>query len=270
MILGHAIGLWKQGQLADSILASIYFFVKAKEKDPSLLARKTAKDIKIESAQLDVILPRCMESNNGLELSELLKTQRMKRYSGRVGDSLQNWLEQKWDLELCDYVPSADMVLARQCQGVRPVTVILDPDHWGKPIGHHTDELDFLVHDLEHAANFHKDPLWKKSQILFFRDLTRIISLLDPLLKADRFRSKFEYLVSDMNSHVLHLMLYLRASILEHFDNRELYFRTLESIADALEYTEQVRDCFLNFEKRPRLEAAELLTGHYENAPYPS
>lgn len=266
MMLTEAISLWRQKKISDPIFASIYFLCKAQMRDASLLARKTSKDIKIDSSEIEKILNTSMASNSPEALIALFTTQRIKKYSYRVGDTLLHWLKGLWDLELYDYIPSAETVLSRQCEGFRPITVIVDDTLWHKPVGDHEDELDFMVHDLEHAANFNKTPIWKKSQVVFFRDMQRILSVLEPLLKSERFRDKFEYLVSDMNSHVLHLMLYLRACVLEHFDDRELYLRTLGQIADQLSYRDQVRDYFLHFEKRPRLEASIVLTNYYENS----
>ena len=168
-------------------------------------------------------------------------------------------------MKLLENIPYPSQVFEMQCQGIRPVSMITDSELWGLPIRDHDDELDFMVHDLEHAANFHKTVSWKEAQVAFFIDLGKIQSVIKPHLKNARFRQKYEYMIADMNSHVLHLILFLRASLLEYLDDREIYQKVLESLAEAFAFEGEVKESFLYFERLPRYEASVALTEYYQN-----
>jgi hypothetical protein len=143
--------------------------------------------------------------------------------------------------------------------------MITDPLSWGLPIRDHDDELDFMVHDLEHGANFHKTTSWKYAQVAYFNDLIKIQSVIKPHLANLRFRQKYEYMIADMNSHVLHLILFLRASLLEYLDDRSLYQKVLEELSEAFGFEGPVKESFLYFETLPRYEASVALTEYYQN-----
>jgi hypothetical protein len=263
-ILNTALDRWKRGLLDDSLIASTFLLLKALEKDKSLLARKSAKFSKVHSGELPQILYEAVLENNHDPLVKLLEGQRLKGYSSRVSDCLENWLAKNWDLKLLEGIPYPSQVHSMQCLGVRPVTMITDESLWGKPIRDHKNELDFMVHDLEHAANFHKSPMWKRTQVAFFNHLVKTEQVIKPHLKNQRFRLKYEYLIADMNSHVLHLILFLRASLLEYLDDRQKYEAVLYQLAEAFGYDGEVRESFLWFEKLPRYEASVSLTEFYE------
>ena len=264
-LLSTTLDRWHRGLLDDPVAGAAYLLVKALEKDKSLLARKSAKFNKVHSEELPRILYEAIQSNDSQPLERLLEGQRLKGYSSRVSEALENWLARNWQLKLLESIPYPSQVHVMQCQGIRPVTMITDVALWGKPIRDHENELDFMVHDLEHAANFHKTPMWKQTQVAFFNHLTKIEWVIRPHLQNPRFRLKYEYLIADMNSHVLHLILFLRASLLEYIDDRPKYESVLLELANAFGYTGEVRESFLYFEKLPRYEASVFLTEFYES-----
>lgn len=266
-LLSGAITKWKRGELSDPIMASTFLLSKAYERDSSLLARKSSKFLKITSTSIFPILEASVSTNCPGHLIELFTGQRLKGYSIRVSDSLENWLRGHWHMKLLENIPFPSKVFQMQCQGIRPVSMIIDTDLWGRPIRDHDDELDFMVHDLEHAANFHKSVSWKEAQVAFFNDLGKIQGVIKPHLKNARFRQKYEYMIADMNSHVLHLILFLRASLLEYLDDREVYQDVLSDLAEAFAFDGDVKESFLHFERLPRYEASVALTEYYQNYP---
>jgi hypothetical protein len=68
--------------------------------------------------------------------------------------------------------------------------------------------FDFMIHDLEHLYNFLHDPSMQKTQVGFFRWLAQLAQEIE-LPKHSH--EKWQYLISDMNTHPLHSLAYLRA-----------------------------------------------------------
>ena len=266
-LLTRAISKWQGGELSDPLMASTFLLCKAYERDSSLLARKSSKFVKITSPAIFPILETSVAMDCPRQLMELFIGQRLKGYSIRVSDALENWLRGHWQMKLLDSIPYPSQVFQMQCQGIRPVSMITDTNLWGLPIRDHDDELDFMVHDLEHAANFHKSVPWKEAQVAFFNDLGKIEHVIKPHLSNARFRQKYEYMIADMNSHVLHLILFLRASLLEYLDDREIYQGVLAKLAEAFAFDGYVKESFLHFERLPRYEASVALTEYYQNYP---
>lgn len=134
-------------------------------------------------------------------------------FRGVVLDShegLVGWLEGRYPLIPRLDIPTPDEMLAIQCEGQRYVTLLLEPEAQFKRYGRHADACDFLLHDFEHAHKFFGGEF--RGQTRFFRAL-RASSFA--LWSADpEFVTALDYLKSDMNSHPVHLMKYLKAIVL--------------------------------------------------------
>ena len=81
----------------------------------------------------------------------------------------------------------------------------------------------FMVHDLEHAWKFYHDPGMFRQQRELFRLLltAEAEGRFDAYLVDPVFSTKFDYLISDMNTHPLHAAHFLRAILVEFHLRRE-------------------------------------------------
>lgn len=126
---------------------------------------------------------------------------------------LLGWLDGAYALHLLDYPPTPEDMLIFQCRGERVVT--LNRADSG-PIGRHAGPFEFLLHDLEHAHKFFGCGTFQ-GQVRFFNLLREALEAghFNVWRSQPRFRTDLEYLMSDMNSHPLHLLKYLKAIVLE-------------------------------------------------------
>lgn len=132
--------------------------------------------------------------------------------------ALMRWVKGEWPLTLCQHIPAPKAVLRMQLEGTRPITVISDPERAEGPIMHKKNALEFLVHDLEHGYKFFHDPEQLRAQREFFCAISNILQsgLLRRHLQEEIFAERFDYLISDMNTHPAHSLQYLRAILVEH------------------------------------------------------
>lgn len=135
--------------------------------------------------------------------------------------ALVAWMRNQYPLDLIDYIPEPLSMLEAQCQGRRFVSLLDNPTDWDRPIGRHQGSLAFLLHDLEHADKFWGDPISHQGQRKFFRKLRDTLNAFTPLRQDPVFAKEFDYVLSDMNSHPLHLFKYLKAIVLMFFLRRE-------------------------------------------------
>jgi hypothetical protein len=129
-------------------------------------------------------------------------------------EGLVAWLESRYPLTLLTTIPSPQEMLELQSQGRRYVTLMLDSEQQFRPWGRHQDACDFLLHDLEHAHKFFADPELFAGQVTFFQALLETLKHMDRWHADARFLRDLHYLQSDMNSHPVHLIKYLKAIVL--------------------------------------------------------
>jgi hypothetical protein len=141
---------------------------------------------------------------------DFLKTHTLRKVSLRVNRSLIAWSAGKYALEFTENVPTPMEVLEMQTQGKRIVTLPREQANGKTP-------YEFVIHDLEHADRFFYCPTLHFSQVQFFSLLKNWIraDLFSNLLAQEDFAKKFNYLISDMNSHPAHMLQYLRHIIQE-------------------------------------------------------
>lgn len=157
----------------------------------------------------------------GSQLDELL-IRYFERYQflgviPNVNIALSQWLRGQWPLVLCEHVPVPAEVLDLQARGQRPVTLICDVERARQPVLSKPDALAFMTHDLEHAYKFFHAPRLHALQRGFFAVL-RAAQQRDVFRRYAcdvEFRTRFDYLISDMNTHPVHSLQYLRAILVE-------------------------------------------------------
>lgn len=156
-------------------------------------------------------------------LPELLQCFHLKSVPLDCQEGLLGWLEGLYPLDLRLDIPSPQEMLAHQCLGRRFVTFRPEPEMLFVPIGRHAGSLEFALHDLEHAHKFFSDALLMAGQVHFFQHIQKAINdgIFADLQSDSRFSAEFDYLISDMNSHPLHLWKYLKAIVMNACHRRQ-------------------------------------------------
>ena len=136
-----------------------------------------------------------------------------------VGAALCAWLRGQWPLTLFERIPNPLEVLRMQAQGTRPVTVIAEFPRSLQPVLTKPNAHAFMIHDLEHAYKYFHNPPLHAGQKRFFATIQREIErgMFADYRHDPIFAAKFDYLISDMNTHVMHSLQFLRAILIEFY-----------------------------------------------------
>ncbi|QSA95542.1 hypothetical protein [Methylococcus sp. EFPC2] len=207
---------WRAGELSDAAYAGLYFLHWQVELNGTRCAARKSKqtprpDIPLWLRQwqdADDVSPR---------LSECLGQYQFLGVIPNVTAALCAWLRNDWPLRLCERIPSPREVLGMQTTGIRPVTIFSEFPRLLQPMLGKPNAYAFMVHDLEHAWKFNHDPELHRGQVGFFLRLQDTVErgLATPYLDDATFADKFDYLMSDMNTHPVHSLQYLRAILIE-------------------------------------------------------
>lgn len=178
--------------------------------------------------------------------------------------TLSAWNRGLYHLQLFFDVPSTEVVLSLQSQGIRCVTCLVSEESLRSYVMNERDPLSFTLHDLIHADHFLQDPHQRQVQMGFSRWMRELWGSpeLQVLLHDPDFASLFEYACADMNSHGAHLVKYLKAIFcqggneqlllqLSAKSNRsEKFQKALKDLNTSLETTEHLallqQELFLN------------------------
>lgn len=133
------------------------------------------------------------------EISSFLKTNQIPRLSKKAQVALSKWIDDEWPIILWKKIPSPKEMLEIQAQGRRFVSWL--PDISGPILGKENN-WEFMLHDLMHAERFfHSEELYQ-AQTGFFRWLKN----QDLAMSG----TDWDYLRSDMNTHPLHALQFLK------------------------------------------------------------
>lgn len=165
---------------------------------------------------IGIIWPKKMSPD--ISLSEFLSTVKIKPIPESAMSGLFHFLMDDYTLEILNYEPTPAEVLEFQIQNKRVLTFEDDYSLWINKKYGERDVLSFILHDLIHAEHFLSDPEKRLSQIGFYKFIQIILknNLLDQLLLSAEFNKHFSYLISDMNSHLIHLLKTFRAILDQH------------------------------------------------------
>lgn len=127
--------------------------------------------------------------------------------------TVRQWLLEEWALTLMTIVPKPIDVLRMQCAKHRVVSMLKGEAELAElHFGH--DALDFLVHDLVHADRmFGRGEQHFCQHVGALRLLLRTLEsgLLAQWLATDiEFRNTLDYAISDMNTHCLHTLQFVK------------------------------------------------------------
>ncbi|PWU19971.1 MAG: hypothetical protein C5B49_05020 [Bdellovibrio sp.] len=137
---------------------------------------------------------------------------RLRGLPGPVTQILWRWHQGEVHLELLDYVPDFTRLLRMQAQGTRPVSLLISASEILSFEDMGRDFLSFLIHDLLHASHLMAKPEDFSRQVKFARWMESAWARgeLNVLFDHPATRGELIYLLSDMNSHLMHLFKTLR------------------------------------------------------------
>ncbi len=156
---------------------------------------------------------------------------RVRGVSRRAQWALIQWEKNVLQLRIWHGLPKPEEVMRLQARGQRMIS-LLYPDFlnptW-KLQGR--APLDFLVHDLEHCERLHCSERMHRGQKGFFQFLIKVFEhpALVRIRSTAQLAREFDYLMSDMNTHCVHLFsclesLVIRSVLRAHgkMDNQKL------------------------------------------------
>lgn len=159
-----------------------------------------------------------------IEFAEFLRTVRIKPLPAVAQKAMYFIFTKKYPITVLDYEPSPRELLQIQCEGRRIITFKNDFAEWPTKKFGHRDPLSFWLHDCIHAEHFFSQPDNFVSQLGFYKFVADAheAECWPTLNENPHFEGDFSYLISDMNSHPLHLFKTLKAITDIHFKEQSL------------------------------------------------
>ena len=153
--------------------------------------------------------------DRNISLTEFLHSVRIKPLPKAALSGMYHFLVGEYPLVILDHEPNAYEVLKFQIQNQRVLTFESDFSKWPSFMYGKRDPLSFWLHDFIHAEHFFSNPKKRQAQVGFYKFTQAVLNskVLDQFLLNDEFVSNFSYLISDMNSHPIHLLQTFRAQV---------------------------------------------------------
>lgn len=154
-----------------------------------------------------------------ISLAEFLRTVRIKPLPAVAQKAMYFIFIKKYPITVLDYEPVPKELLQIQCEGRRIISFKNDYANWPTQKFGTRDPLSFWLHDCIHAEHFFSQPENFVSQLGFYKFVADAheARCWPELTDNQGFESDFSYLISDMNSHPLHLFKTLKAITDIHF-----------------------------------------------------
>jgi|GEM_PF-2050601 len=185
------------------------------------------------------------------DLSVRLFSNRFRFVSSYSMWSLKAWLNQEIPLVLYHRIPNPLEVLSLQATGQRCVSALYQKEQISQLILGKKDYLDFFLHDLEHAYKFYHNNKFYHGQVGFYKLLLQAMQAgyFSEVIESN-LREAFDYVISDMNSHPVHLMKCLKMIMLKFFEEEKLLTKIdflcwFNQLLDLWQVQADVRLCFL-------------------------
>lgn len=161
-----------------------------------------------------VVIPSKLSTN--LNIFDFINCHRIKALPESCFRSLCFMVDRKYPLKISSGVVSPFDLLQIQLSGERIVSIDEDFESWPSRLYSGRDFLGFVLHDLIHADHFFRESQHRDGQLGFFRFVSAILDepILNEMLEGSaEFKAGFEYIISDMNSHPLHLFQTLHSML---------------------------------------------------------
>lgn len=220
--LNHLFELFAKNQLQPYEVAGLYillFYFKFNSKNWKGAQKKAPANVP-NSIFLQDVFPRW--SNfliQPIKLLDFFATVRLKQIPESAHISLLKWAQGEYPLILKTHIPNALEVLHFQTKNQRIVTVLSEPSQLNLYVLDERDPMSFVIHDLVHAAHFFADPEVRSEQLGFYIKMSNAYNsgCFADYSSDIQFRKDFEYLISDMNSVSLHLMMSFKTILIHAY-----------------------------------------------------
>jgi len=151
-----------------------------------------------------------------------------------------------YPIKILSYEPTPLELLKLQSQGIRIITFQSDYSNWASTFYGQRDPLSFWLHDCIHAEHFFSHPEHLQMQIGFYRFVCNAINAktLETSNSSDSFRKAFDYLISDMNTHPLHLLKTFKAILDIHFNQHssDMWMKMILANTNNQQHIEALRN----------------------------
>jgi len=263
---------WRERRFTDAEFATLYFLYWQIHKHGIRFAARKSRHYSKLDVQSIVDVSTMLSPTHRTEL--LVQMMERYHYLGvipAVSITLAEWLMGHWPLQLCDYIPTPEQVLALQVDGIRPVTVLAEYPRLLQPVLAKHNAFEFMLHDLEHAYKFYHDSDSHHEQRALFTLLQFIsdLGMFSPYSEDPQYAHKLDYLLSDMNTRAGHALQYLRAMFVDYLLIRDgkQWFEPLSTHA-----TDELRAWVARLVEEGDFTPAQqqlldaFFTGHYNDA----
>ena len=161
-------------------------------------------------------------------LAELTCLFKWKKVQARIQWILEYWLKNPLPLEVVDEVVTPYHMLKEQSLGRRLITLPFKHKNLETDVVPGKKPFAFVLHDLEHAERFFHNQTNYLGQVGFYQHLHSSVEcgFWEPFLQHSEFQKSFFYLMSDMNTHCVHMLKYLRANLWSSFRDAEDIWQT--------------------------------------------
>lgn len=154
-----------------------------------------------------------------ISFAEFLRSVKIKPLPAVVHRAMYFIFTKKYPITVLEYEPSPSELLQIQCEGRRIISFKNDYRNWPTQLFGKRDPLSFWLHDCIHAEHYFSQPEHFISQLGFYKFVASAHKAQCWPKSSDHpgFEGDFSYLISDMNSHPLHLFKTLKAITDIHF-----------------------------------------------------
>lgn len=162
--------------------------------------------------------------NPHINLTDFINEYRINAFPQACSRSLCYIMSGRYPLIISHNTPTPVELLNIQISGKRIITINENFESWPHTLFSERDFLGFVMHDLIHADHFFFEPEHRDGQLGFLKLVGNLLNdeTLQMLLKSDAFKNGFEYIISDMNSHPLHLLQTLKALLKQELKDEQL------------------------------------------------
>jgi hypothetical protein len=217
---------WYGGPRALPIVSTAMLTTSSLDVDVSCVSSDKNYNHKLTLSEIfegsPVLIPSKLPSS--MNLFDFLNAHRIKALPESCFRSLCYIRTGRYPLRLSSGVVSPFELLQIQFRGERIVSMDEDFSAWPERLYSGRDYLGFVIHDLIHADHFFYEPQHRDGQLGFYKFVNSFIndeSLAGLLTEKPTaaFREGFEYIISDMNSHPLHLFQTLHSLLFKSVGN---------------------------------------------------
>lgn len=161
-----------------------------------------------------------LKSTYGItNLYQLFNSVFFKNTKSITNKALCLWYQNKFQLEIMDFIPSPLEVLKLQTHSKRCMSLLKQEYELTCLYDHERNVQQFLLHDLEHAWQMFGDPHSTFLQVELSKKLLNLYEsgVLQFLQGHPETKKSLDYIFSDMNTHPEHTLCSLKALVLNYY-----------------------------------------------------